>query len=324
MTHTQQLISKKFSHLEPKNDFSLAPLTYMKIGGLAEVFLDLKTTKDIIEVVQFCHQQTLPLTVFGGASNVIVDDEGLRGVVVTLNNDEYEKTGEQQGSKEIVIAGAGYKTALFVRRTVDDGFAGLEYFLGVPGKLGGAIYNNAHYLSDLIGQHVHGIQIISPEGELMWLSNAECNFAYDYSIFHETQDIILKVEFALEKGDREKSLQMIREATLYRAQTQPLGEPSSGCYFRNSPNTEELRQKFPQFAERREIPSAYLIDQAGLKGQKVGGVEISQKHAAFIINTGNGTSEDVKRLAQIVKQRIKEQFSVELREEVFFLENKKP
>jgi UDP-N-acetylmuramate dehydrogenase len=322
MTPTQSLVQQKFSYLQPQFDFVLAPLTYMKVGGPAEVLLDLKTTQDIIEVVTFCQDQHIPVTVFGGASNVIVDDEGLQGVVVTLSNEEYQNTAGKSEETTIIRAGAGFKTALFVRQTVDDGCTGLEYFLGVPGKLGGAIYNNAHYLSDLIGQHVHRVQVITPQNEVKWLTKAECDFAYDYSIFHKTADIILMIEFALKKGDLVTSKEMIKEATLYRAQTQPLGEPSSGCYFRNTPNTPELQKQFPQFAERREVPSAFLIDQAGLKGEKIGDVEVSHKHAAFFINKGKGTSKDLKQLAEIVKQRIQDKFHVELREEVFFLENK--
>lgn len=315
MTKHQKLIQENFAKLHPQFDLPLAPTTYMKIGGPAEIFFELEKVAHILEVVTVCRQQKIPVTILGGASNVIVSDTGLRGVVISPNNTEYEREGN------VVRAGAGWKTALLVRKTVDDGLTGLEYFLGVPGKLGGSIYNNAHYLSDLIGQYVQRVQIITSENKLQWLTQAECQFAYDYSLFHKTKDVIVQVEFQLSPGKVEDSKQMIKEATLYRAQTQPLGEPSSGCYFRNAVNTSNLQQQFPQFAERREIPAGFLIDKAGLKGQKVGGVEVSHKHAAFFINTGHGTSKDVQQLADTVKQHIKAQFGVELQEEVFFLEN---
>jgi UDP-N-acetylmuramate dehydrogenase len=112
----------------------------------------------------------------------------------------------------------------------------------------------------------------------------------------------------------------VKEATIYRAKTQPLGEPSSGCFFRNAPNTDELRTRFPQFAQRSEIPSGFLIDQAGLKGERVGGVSISHKHAAFLINDQGGNSDQVKQLVEIVKNRVREQYGVELVPEVFFLQ----
>lgn len=319
MTETQSLIHARFATLEPQFELELGPMTYMKIGGATEVFIDVKTRQDLIDVVQFCQEKQLKLTLLGGASNILISSQGLRGVVVRTSNSEYEVLPEQIGDKQLVRVGAGYKTALFVRKTIDDGFAGLEYFLGVPGKLGGAIYNNAHYLSDLVGEHIHRVEVIRPNGEVRWLTAAECEFGYDTSVFHTTGDIIVQAEFALAQGDKVKSLELVKEATLYRAKTQPLGEPSSGCYFQNTPNTEALKQRFPQFAERRECPSAFLIDQAGLKGARVGDIKVSEKHAAFFINLGRGTSQQVEQLAHQVKERVRELYGVELREEVFLL-----
>jgi UDP-N-acetylmuramate dehydrogenase len=320
MTKTQELIQQHFAKLSPQFEFELAPLTYFKIGGPAEVFIDLTTREDIIALVQFCHQHQIKLTVVSGASNILISSQGLRGVVVRIANEEYVRLPEKDGEKQLVLVGAGYKTALFVRQTIDDGMGGLEYFLGVPGRIGGAIYNNAHYLSDLIGKHIRRVEVITRAGEVRWLSQAECQFGYDSSVFQETDDIILQAEFALFPGDKERSLELIKEATMYRAKTQPLGEPSSGCYFRNTPNTPLLQQRFAQFAERRECPSAFLIDQAGLKGTRVGDIEVSQKHAAFFVNKGNGTSDQVLELARIVKDKVKAEFGVELQEEVFLLE----
>jgi len=248
-----------------------------------------------------------------------IASEGLRGVVIRTANEQFEILPEKDGEKTLVVVGAGYKTALFVRQTIEDGLGGLEYFLGVPGRLGGAIYNNAHYLSDLVGKHIRRVEVISRTGEVRWLSQEECEFGYDDSAFQRTSDVILQAEFALFPGDKVRSMELVKEATLYRAKTQPLGEPSSGCYFRNTTNTPLLKDRFAQFAERRECPSAFLIDQAGLKGTRVGDIEVSQKHAAFFVNKGQGTSQQVLELAQIVRDRVKQEFGVELQEEVFFL-----
>jgi len=319
MTDTQKLFQEKFSKLHPQFEYVLSPLTYIKIGGPAEVFLDLTTREDIIEVIQFCHQHKLKLTVLSGASNVLISSEGLRGIVIRTANEKYGFNPNKIGEKTLISVGAGFKTALFVRQTIDDGFGGLEYFLGVPGRLGGAIYNNAHYLSDLIGKHIHRVEVVSRAGEVRWLTQKECQFDYDTSVFQKTDDVILQAEFALLPGDKEKSMELVKEATLYRAKTQPIGEPSSGCYFRNTVNTPLLKDRFVQFAERRECPSAFLIDQAGLKGTRAGDIEVSQKHAAFFVNKGQGTSQQVLELAQIVRDRVKQEFGVELQEEVFYL-----
>ncbi len=320
-TPLQESIHHHFSHLSPEFNYVLAPLTYFKIGGPAEVFLDLKSRQDIIAVVKHCQEQQFPMTILAGASNVVVSDKGLVGVVIRASNEEYSLESADSGDgKKIVRVGAGYKTALFVRKTIDEGLQGLEYFLGVPGKVGGAVYNNAHYLRDLIGEHIHRVEVITDDSKVKWLSTQECDFKYDFSRFHHTKEIILQAEFKLAEGNQEESMTKVKEATIYRAQTQPLGEPSSGCYFRNTPMTPNLAGLFPQFAQRAEFPTAFLIDQAGLKGTRVGGIQVSAKHAAFFINLGQGTSQEVKELAKIVKQRVLELYGVELEEEVFFLE----
>jgi UDP-N-acetylmuramate dehydrogenase len=321
MTNTQELFQQKFPQLSAKFDFVLAPITYMKIGGPAEVFVELNLAEEIVQVVEFCSKNQIKLTVLGGSSNIIISSTGLQGIVISLNNQSYQVLDEKLADgRSVIRVGAGYRTGLFVRKTVDDGFKGLEYFLGVPGKLGGAIYNNAHYLADLIGAHIYRVHVVDADGQTKWVTQAECQFGYDFSAFHQTHDTILEAEFALFPGNKEESMKLIREATLYRANTQPLGEPSSGCYFRNTANTPRLQELFPQYQSRKEFPSAFLIDQAGLKGKKVGGVSVSQKHAAFFINDGSGTSLDVKQLAEIVKQSVEQQFGVQLKEEVFFLE----
>ena len=319
MSPLQELVQQKISHLNPQFDVSLADMSYFKIGGAAEVFIECDTREKIIEVVQFCHLERIEFRILAGASNVVISSAGLPGITLSLSNADYQ-IKQNEGDKTVVQVGSGYKTALLVRKTIDDGFAGLEYYLGVPGKIGGAVFNNAHYDAHLIGENVAQVEVVTREGEVKWLTQAECDFRYDHSRFHSSKEVILLIQFALKKGDRVTSMQMVKEATIRRAQTQPLGEPSSGCYFKNVPNTPELMQKFPQFNGRTEFPSAFLIDTAGLKGKEVGGIKVSEKHAAFFVNTGNGTSDEVKQLANMVKAKIKESFGVELKEEVFWLE----
>jgi UDP-N-acetylmuramate dehydrogenase len=319
LTTTQQLFSEQFSGVNFECNKSLAPVAYFKIGGPAEIFVTSNNSGEVASIVSWCHENNVPMTILGGASNVIISDKGIPGVTITLNNTEVADSGKEVDGKRIITAGAGTKTALLVSRAVSLGYKGLEYFLGVPGTTGGAIYNNSHYLADLIGEHVHRVEIVTPTGEVKWLTKEECDFGYDHSRFHTSKELIFSVEFALLPGTKEESQAKIREATEYRATTQPLGTPNSGCIFQNSLNTDELRQRFPQFAERTHIPSGFLIDQAGLKGERVGNVEVSHKHAAFIINLGGGTSEEVNGLIAKVKQRVKAEFGVELREEVFYL-----
>ncbi len=320
MTNLQTLLVAGLPEFSFQFDQPLAPQTYFKIGGPAEAYISLDKPEAIAELKQFCEKNEIRLTILGGASNVIISDKGVSGVVLNINITDVEDTGEVANDHHFVQAGAGIKTALLVSQTVALGYTGLEYFLGVPGTLGGAVYNNSHYLSDLIGEHIARVQIIDENYQLVWLDQADCQFAYDYSRFHETNEIILRVEFALKPGNKEESQVKIREATEYRARTQPLGPPSSGCIFRNTPNNDRLRAMFPQFADRAHVPSGFLIDQAGLKGERIGDIEISQKHAAWMINHGQGKSQDVLTLIKKVKKTVKDKYGVELEEEVFFLD----
>ncbi len=318
MNTLASVLKQQFPNFVFQFNYPLAAKTYFKVGGPAEVYLELKDKEQIVEFVRFCQTQKIKLTILGGASNVIVADEGISGVVLHLTNNNFAVL-EQERDKTRVLAGSGIKMALLVQQTVGVGLAGLEYFLGVPGTLGGAVVNNAHYMQDLIGKYISRVEVINQQGDVKWLNHKECDFAYDNSRFQTIGVVILQVEFLLNQGDRHISQNLIQKATVYRAQTQPLGVPSSGCIFKNVANNDHLRQIFPQFKDKQFVPGGFLIDQAGLKGVKVGDVEVSQKHAAFVINPGGGTAAQIKELVALIKQTVKQKFKVELEEEVFYL-----
>lgn len=320
MSNFLQLLEQQFPSLSFQPEYLLAPHTYFKLGGPAEVFVSLSDPQQLAALIAFCETHDIKTTMWGGASNIIVADEGVSGLVIHYTNDTVTFLDTTIDSKQLFQAGAGIKTSLLVKASLDAGLQGLEYFLGVPGTLGGATYNNAHYLQNLIGNFIHRVQVITPKGELIWLDHDECGFAYDESRFQSTGEVIVTVEFALLPGDRESSLTKVKEATQYRATTQPLGEASSGCIFQNVPNTPELRQLFPQFAQQSFISGGFIIEQAGLKGSKIGNIEVSHKHAAFFVNNGGGTASDVKKLIDKVKQTVQNKFNIRLKEEVFYLE----
>lgn len=313
MTSLQQLFKQAFPDSEALFDEPLAHHTYCKIGGPAEIFCTITTEQALLATLQFCTQHTVPLTILGGGSNVIVADTGVRGMVLHLANRTITATDTT------VIAGAGAKTALVVKAATEAKLTGLEYFLGVPGTIGGAVFNNAHYLTDLIGQTIQSVRVFDRTGTSQQLSHQDCQFAYEYSIFQETQEIVWEVNFALQPSTAPAIREKIQKAALYRAQTQPLGEPSSGCIFQNVPNTPELTQTFPELAGKKMVGAGFLIDRAGLKGSRVGGIEVSHKHAAFFINTGQGTAAQVEELVRQVQDTVKTKFGVSLQKEVFLL-----
>lgn len=312
----------------------LAQYTYMKIGGPAEVLWEAKHLSGLIEVLRWAFARQVPVTALGGASNVLVADEGIRGLVI-LNRCQNQSTVTETEVRAIIngageswtfsptaqylIAESGVKTALLVSFSVENGLTGLEPFLGVPGTVGGAVKNNSHYTTELIGTYVFAVQVMDQQGQVYWLNHEECQFAYDMSRFHETDEIILQTIFALQDGNKETSQRLIVEATQKRAMTQPLGTANSGCMFKN---VELPPEKRGEYDGKGVLSAGWLIDKAGLKGKRVGKAVVSDKHANFIVNEGGASSDDVKQLVSEIQQIIKEQYDIDLLPEVFFLEEK--
>ncbi len=336
MSNYSTLIAK-FPQISWQENVALAPYTYMKIGGPAEVFWQAKNLDELVAVVQFCREESIPVTVLGGASNVLIDDAGLSGVVIFNQCAEVQPFSESEISvlideswwadavqkltnRKLLLAESGIKTALLVRYAVDQGLAGLEPFLGVPGTLGGAVYNNSHYTNELIGDFILAVEVLDDAGNRTWLDHNSCEFGYDTSRFHHTNEVILRVVFALEPGEKAESDQKIRDATVKRATTQPLGTANSGCMFRN---VELPPEKQAEYDGKSVLSAGWLIDRAGLKGTRVGAAVVSDLHANFIVNEGGATADDIRALVKKVQDTVREKFGIELEQEVFFIGEKK-
>ncbi len=314
-----QRLKHHFPDLKFKANFKLSRITYFKLGGPAELLVKVEELNLLINLLQYCQQHDLRFTILGGASNVIVSDQGVAGLVILTRHQQVEVLEETQ-KKTMLQAESGIRTSTLVSEAVEQGLVGLEPFLGVPGRLGGAVFNNAHFKNDYIGDYIHQVEVLDQSGDVIWLSQDECNFDYDNSRFQTSGEVILRVQFNLKHGDKTTSKEKIKEATLYRIRTQPLGMPSSGCIFQNIPNNDDLKKQFPQFKDAEHVSAGFLIDKAGLKGLKQGGAKVSKKHAAFIVNEGNATAQDVLALIEQIKSQVKQEFNVELQEEVFWLE----
>lgn len=315
-----ELFRQHFPDLELSFNYPLAEKSYFKIGGRAEVFCSAKTRQQAIDLIVFCKKNQIKLTILGGGSNVIIADEGLDGLVLQLAFRELTIL-EDNEEKLILQAEAGIKTSALVARSASRNATGLEGFIGVPGVLGGAIYNNAHYLGFLIGDYILQVEVFDvKKEELVIFSREKCQFAYEKSIFQTNKDLLIfSAYFELKKAAPDLIKENLRLAISERERTQPLDQPSCGCVFQNPANTDHLRQLFPQFSERDFIPAGFLIDQAGLKGAREGDIAVSEKHAAFMINLGQGQAEQVKTLIDRVKTAVKAKFGVMLEEEVFYL-----
>jgi UDP-N-acetylmuramate dehydrogenase len=264
-----ELFKTNFPNLNFHFNYPLAAKSYFKIGGNAEVFYSAQSRQEVIDLLSFCHRQQINFYILGGASNVIIADEGLRGFVLNLDFKELQIL-DDQSDKLIVRAEAGMKTAHLVAQAANYGGSGLEGFIGVPGTLGGAIYNNAHYLDNLIGNHIREVEIFDvKKGEIVMFSHEKCEFAYEKSIFQTNKHfLIFSAVFALKKDSPALIKQRMQDSIQRREARQPLDLPSCGCVFQNPKNTDELKKLFPKFKDFEFIPSGFLIAQAAYKAER--------------------------------------------------------
>ncbi len=304
-----------------EQNISLSKHTYFRLGGPADYFVEVKTKTDLIDAVLYALNNNLPYLVIGGGSNVLFNDLGYRGLVIKNKTSGVKLRGFAGGvengkvdlKEAIVEAESGVTANYLIRYTLDEGLAGLEEMLGLPGTVGGAVYNNSHHLDKLWGDHIIEVEAVTRDGKLKKYSGSECQFAYDYSIFHKTQETILSASFQLKRGDKTTLWEAATAAVKRRSRTQPLGLPSSGCMFKNISLADKLRLGIPTQS------AGYLIDKAGLKGTQIGGAVISDIHANFIVNNGTAKSSDVVELISNIKTHIKAKFGVNLVEEVIII-----
>lgn len=301
----------------------LSKHTYFKIGGPADLFYESKTIGELTLAVQSAILYRIPYLVIGGGSNILVTDAGFRGLIIKNKTSLIQLKGFAGGvakgkldlKEALVNSDSGVPANLLIRYTLDQGLAGLEDMLGLPGSVGGAVYNNSHHLGKLFGDHIIEVSVIDLEGKIKKYTQSELKFDYDYSIFHETKETILSATFQLKRGDKDQLWELANAAVKRRGTTQPLGVPSSGCMFKNIGLADAMRLGTPDTTQS----VGYLLDKAGLKGLRVGGASVSDVHANFIVNDGTATSRDVLELVTLIKSKIKEKFGVDLTEEVVII-----
>ena len=294
-----------------EKDVDLFKFTTLKSKSTAEYFFLAKTKQDLIDVYKLSISENLPLIIIGGGSNIAMTSSYIKGIVVK-NVYLDKKIIHQTDSDVYYQVSSGYPTNKLVLETINEGFKGLEYHLGLPGSIGGAIYMNSKWTNplDYIGDHIEKAFVLSSKGEIKECNKNYFNFAYDYSILQDTKEILLDIVFKLEKDNKEKLIERANAALEYRKKTQPSGVFTSGCFFRNITDQEKNKESL------QTNSSGYLIDQCGLKGFKLGDFEISNNHANFIINKGNGKPEDLLNLLNLIKNKVKKKFNIDLREEV--------
>jgi UDP-N-acetylmuramate dehydrogenase len=292
------------------SNVSLAPYTYIKIGGPAEYLYLADSSLELEKAIKYVLREKFPFRVLGGGSNILISDSGLPGLTIINRVSGISHQNQDPGH---LLAAAGTPLNLLVNYSLEHDLAGLAGFLGIPGTVGGAVFNNCHSRKHLFDEYVSSVNLIDSHGTSVNRSHDQLGFTYDYSVFQDTHDSILQVNLKLIPADHAELAKEAQETLLKRRNTQPLEQPSSGCFFKNLSPFDIARLKMPTASV------GYLIDQAGLKGTQVGGAKISQKHANFIVNTGSATAQDVYSLSQLIMAKIYKNYSVNLETEVFLL-----
>lgn len=286
----------------------LAGLTTFRTGGPADWLLETSDPADIVTAVRVTRMLGLPLTVFGGGSNVLVGDAGVRGLVVRVRHGTIAANGTA-----VVRADGGVTLNGLVRWAIQRGMAGLERWAGTPGTVGGAIYGNAHFDGLMVGDMVSKVGLVDRTGSILRVSGSEMAFDYDESRVQHTGEFVLWAEFDVVAGDPTKLRAAARESLAFRKRTQPLAQASAGCVFQNPSVTDgSLRDGVPRTA-------GALIDGAGLKGCRVGGAAVSMTHGNFIVSDGAATSADVRALIEHCRGVVADRFGVLLREELVYV-----
>lgn len=306
---------------------SMALHTTFKIGGPADVYYEAETTQDLIRAVKLALSLELPYFVFGGGSNLLVSDKGIRGAVIRNKSKNIKvlrfkgklKEGKREVDEVYVAADTGVAVNYAVRFTIEEGLKGLEVFLGLPGTIGGAVWNNSHFRqpkNEFVGNLIHSAKILDETGKIKEVNRDYFQFDYDYSTLQNRNEIVLSVVFKLKSSNKDELWKIASEQSVQKRHTdQPLELPSSGCAFQNIKKADAIRLQTPEGTQS----AGYLIDQAGLKGTKSGNAMISQKHANFIVNLGGAKAQDVEALIDKAKKTVKEKFAVDLRPEIVLI-----
>ncbi|WP_029502215.1 UDP-N-acetylmuramate dehydrogenase [Lachnoclostridium phytofermentans] len=278
----------------------LSKHTTFKIGGPADYFVITKKVEETAAVIQYCNQRNLPILMIGNGSNLLISDAGLRGVVVKQedNTKEFIVTTCEEGY--LVTGGAGMNLSAFAMKIANESLTGFEFAAGIPGSLGGAVYMNAGAYGGEIKDCIRSARVLSKEGDILNLSREELELSYRSSMIQKKGYYVIDATFLFQKGEKEEILSKIEELNRARKEKQPLEYPSAGSTFKRPEG---------YFAGK-------LIMDAGLRGYRVGGAMVSEKHCGFVINTGDATAKDVLQLIDDIRRIVKEKFGVTLEPEV--------
>lgn len=272
-------------------DEPLAPLTWMKVGGPAQRLIQPRSVDELVAVVKACHDHNIPVRMLGSGSNLLVRDEGVSGVVIRLSHAVFSQVSVS-GTR--VKAGGGALLSHVISESVKAGLAGLDTLVGIPGTIAGALKGNSGGRNGEIGEHVHSVTVITAQGEKFVRQGDELVFEYRRSSINEL--CVVEAEFELTPGNADEIAERMHKLWVMKKSTQPLSHQSAGCVFKNP----------------RGLSAGALIEQAGLKGMKIGLCEVSDRHGNFIVTEPGAKSSDVLKLIDVMRAKVSEAHGVDL------------
>ena len=275
--------------------YPLAKSTWYGLGGSADYFIRPQSLEQLSEAAKRCNENGVAIRVMGFGSNLLVGDNGVRGAVIKLDSESFSQV---QFEGELLTAGAGADLSKLVLTCVQKGLSGIEALTGIPGSIGGAVRMNAGGNFGDLGSSVEKVTLMDSNGSIFEKSKPE--LVFDYRSMNITAKFILGAQLKLNAADPNVILRMVKEIWIYKKNTQPLNTKNAGCIFKNP----------------KGVFAGALIDRAGLKGFRIGGAVISEKHANFIIAEKGCKSSDVMGVIETAKQKVKEQFDVDLELEI--------
>lgn len=302
MTNPQiyDLLTEKIAKENILIDEPMKNHTSFKIGGNADFFVKVNNEDEVKFVLDLCNKNNIPLTVVGNGSNLLVSDNGIRGIVLKVNIDKV--IIEKNDNKNIIATvGCGVPLAKLAYQFLNESLSGFEFASGIPGTIGGAVRMNAGAYGSEFKDIVVETKCMDYDGNIVVLNNEQQKFEYRKSIFKDEKYIILETKLQLKEVENNSVIkEKMDEYKKSRLEKQPIEFPSAGSTFKRG----------------NDFITAKLIDECGLKGYSVGGAKVSEKHAGFVINTGNATSKDVLELIQIIKEEVLKKFGKEIELEV--------
>jgi len=278
--------------MDIKENIQLAPYTSYRIGGPAKFFCIAENKEDLISAFKFAKKQDFKYHILGGGSNVLFSDKGFNGLII-LN-----RFNKIEFNDNLVKVGTGTILSLFIKKAIENNLGGLENLFGIPGTIGGAIFQNAGAYGTEIGEFLTGVEILNKNGQIVFLSQKDLQLSYRDSIMKKEKMIALESTFQLQKQDKTKLAKLLNK--IIENRKKPYGK-SAGSFFKN-PNS--------------KISAGKLIDQNGLKGSEENEAKISEKHGNFILNTGDAKASDVINLSKRIKDIVLKNNKIELVEEV--------